>query len=428
MSWEFPPLVTPSVFLGSPSDVKDLREGVRRQLDELIDKMADDHGVRPFLWEWSGDHIRDDYLPQYPHDRPYQASVPLPAGPNCVAAIFLFGERIGSALPPDFNTAPIDGTPANVSAHPLIRYWRKDVPENGFPLTGSTFEYLVAEMASTPRLVVFLGDEYSLQSDEHVLDQNWGLNLLKNQCESKNYEESDRWRTEEGIPQRTALRNFFRYIKQDRATPVEIAPSKEKALEIIRDFLVSKLQIGEPGRINPFRGLTPYDVGDNRTFFGRDSLRKLIVGSIRSLAENGLPERRPFFRIFGGSGSGKSSLMRAGVIGHLSSPLTLGNWVAHVTRPSDLASSDTTKNETDVLLPLYLDCLAGITRDDHRTEDERATDRARALKDLRIVSPEHRAATAVERLVEALDARRGLEGKGPWRLVLGISLRSAWKR
>jgi DNA-binding SARP family transcriptional activator/WD40 repeat protein len=58
----------------------------------------------------------------------------------------------------------------------------------------------------------------------------------------------------------------------------------------------------------PYRGLIPYDVDDNETFFGRD---REVDACLHRLAA------APFLAVVGASGSGKSSLVRAGVANRL---------------------------------------------------------------------------------------------------------------
>lgn len=60
---------------------------------------------------------------------------------------------------------------------------------------------------------------------------------------------------------------------------------------------------------NPYKGLLPFQSADNQDYFGRE---KLTAKLIRRLAESGDYSR--FLAIVGPSGSGKSSLVKAGVI------------------------------------------------------------------------------------------------------------------
>ncbi|MGI5196095.1 helix-turn-helix domain-containing protein [Streptomyces sp. CA-288835] len=59
------------------------------------------------------------------------------------------------------------------------------------------------------------------------------------------------------------------------------------------------------GSVAPYRGLARFETGDSALFFGREQLTADLVDLLR---------RRRFAAVFGPSGSGKSSLLRAGLI------------------------------------------------------------------------------------------------------------------
>ncbi|MET7477800.1 helix-turn-helix domain-containing protein [Streptomyces sp. NPDC005648] len=61
----------------------------------------------------------------------------------------------------------------------------------------------------------------------------------------------------------------------------------------------------EDGSCTPYRGLARFETGDSDLFFGRDGLTADLVDLLR---------RQRFAAVFGASGSGKSSLLRAGLI------------------------------------------------------------------------------------------------------------------
>ncbi|MET7730445.1 helix-turn-helix domain-containing protein [Streptomyces sp. NPDC005402] len=61
----------------------------------------------------------------------------------------------------------------------------------------------------------------------------------------------------------------------------------------------------DDGSLAPYRGLARFETGDSDLFFGREQLTADLVDLLR---------RRRFAAIFGPSGSGKSSLLRAGLI------------------------------------------------------------------------------------------------------------------
>jgi Novel STAND NTPase 1/TIR domain len=71
------------------------------------------------------------------------------------------------------------------------------------------------------------------------------------------------------------------------------------------------LEIGAFDGVCPYRGLEVFDEEHHRFFFGREALTEWLVDGLRS-APNGRENR--FLAIAGASGSGKSSLARAGLV------------------------------------------------------------------------------------------------------------------
>ena len=83
-------------------------------------------------------------------------------------------------------------------------------------------------------------------------------------------------------------------------------------------------------RFNPFRGLRPFEQDENELFFGRDGQTDALL--------HRLYEHR-FLAVVGTSGSGKSSLVRAGLMHALHGGLMGGNtgshWRIALMRPGD---------------------------------------------------------------------------------------------
>ena len=76
------------------------------------------------------------------------------------------------------------------------------------------------------------------------------------------------------------------------------------------------------GSGNPFPGLRPFDEGDYHLFFGREGQSDALID---------LLARHRFVAVVGSSGSGKSSLVRAGLIPALHGgfmPGAAGRWPA----------------------------------------------------------------------------------------------------
>jgi hypothetical protein len=79
-------------------------------------------------------------------------------------------------------------------------------------------------------------------------------------------------------------------------------------------------------RINPYRGLEPFEPEHAQYFFGREVLTEILVERLR---------RERFLAVLGASGSGKSSVVRAGVLPALAQGKLpgSGNWPILVIKP-----------------------------------------------------------------------------------------------
>jgi hypothetical protein len=112
--------------------------------------------------------------------------------------------------------------------------------------------------------------------------------------------------------------------------------------EHFRDFLARQLdrEIGlrkAPRKVrhlesNPFRGLNFFDFEHAALYHGRTK----AVGEVLDALKNQATAKKPFVLVLGPSGSGKSSLVRAGVLPLLTqggTPLGNGPWRHAVTRP-----------------------------------------------------------------------------------------------
>ena len=84
-----------------------------------------------------------------------------------------------------------------------------------------------------------------------------------------------------------------------------------------------------PSQPNPYVGLRPFFAQDSRTFFGRDEQISELQAILHSAR---------FLPVVGGSGSGKSSLVRAGLIPRIGAGFLVGDrdhWTTVICRPGD---------------------------------------------------------------------------------------------
>ena len=74
----------------------------------------------------------------------------------------------------------------------------------------------------------------------------------------------------------------------------------------------------------PFPGLMYFDEKDAPVFYGREQERDTVIKQLKEMRKSGVPR---LLMIVGGSGSGKSSLLRAGVLPRLRHPTEQHDWL-----------------------------------------------------------------------------------------------------
>jgi WD40 repeat protein/transcriptional regulator with XRE-family HTH domain len=89
----------------------------------------------------------------------------------------------------------------------------------------------------------------------------------------------------------------------------------------------------EPG-LSPYKGLEYFDEADAGLFVGREALSAKLAERVLSLASRKEINEKRFFAIVGASGSGKSSLVRAGLVPALRWNKRSANWQIHVLTPT----------------------------------------------------------------------------------------------
>ena len=118
------------------------------------------------------------------------------------------------------------------------------------------------------------------------------------------YETCRRMLAEElGVEPSEATELLYRQIQAGELEPPALVPRP--------DLPPRPPAPGEP----PFKGLEFFDVADVDLFFGREALTALLVQRLHSSPGDGSGER--FLAVVGTSGSGKSSLVRAGLVATL---------------------------------------------------------------------------------------------------------------
>jgi WD40 repeat protein/transcriptional regulator with XRE-family HTH domain len=86
--------------------------------------------------------------------------------------------------------------------------------------------------------------------------------------------------------------------------------------------------------ISPYKGLNYFDEADSDLFAGRETLTARLTDRILGLASGKSSHERRFLAIVGASGSGKSSLLRAGLLPALRWDQASVDWRIHVLTPT----------------------------------------------------------------------------------------------
>jgi len=120
-----------------------------------------------------------------------------------------------------------------------------------------------------------------------------------------------------------------------RFVPALGLEGEPKAVERLLDLAANVRREDAPAfGVSPYKGLNYFDEADSDLFAGREALTAKLTESVLSLASSGSPKQRRFLAVVGASGSGKSSLVRAGLIQALHWDKLSTDWPIHVLTPT----------------------------------------------------------------------------------------------
>ncbi len=109
--------------------------------------------------------------------------------------------------------------------------------------------------------------------------------------------------------------------------PRAVARLLELAMDVRREDAPT------PG-LCPYKGMDYFDEADADLFVGREALTEKLVDAVLELVSKDPSSDGKFFAVVGASGSGKSSLIRAGLVPTLRWNKTSANWPIHVLTPT----------------------------------------------------------------------------------------------
>jgi len=270
------------IFVSSPGDVMSAREVAAQIIEKLAHEYARFFTIEPYLWEYepmlASGHFQDSIDPPSQFD----------------AVILILESRLGTPLP----------------ERTAVREYRG--MDGRTPVTGTEWEFedaLVAARArGTPDILVY-------RSSRMATVDTW--DAQSRQAVLRNLEALDAFWSRHFADQGTFLGGYAKFKSLE-----EFAAKLEHDLRGCVQRRVDKLQPDERAQglrlwpKAPFRGLESYQFEHAPIFFGRDEAVGTALMRLITNAQAG----RPFLLVMGASGSGKSSLVKAGVLPRLLVP------------------------------------------------------------------------------------------------------------
>ena len=267
------------VFVSSPADVQHERERIDAIVERLDDEYAGRVRIRTIRWETR----------YYSSHDTFQAQIPEAA--DCDLVVAIFGARLGSPLPEAFPPMPSGERYPSGTAYEILTAMEARRQGRGIP------DIYVFRRPTAPLVALDAADRAEVESQWQRLTaffETWFRNPAgeflaafqefgtTDDFAVKVEECLRQWLTRRGFPPETA--------KWDRA------------------------RLG-----SPYPGLDAFDEDRQTVFFGRSLAVRQVLGRLRDV-EVDAPDRVPFVLLIGASGSGKSSLLRAGVMPKVGRP------------------------------------------------------------------------------------------------------------
>lgn len=284
------------IFVSSPGDVGEERLIVARVLIRLQGEFLTRLRLDPIFWEHEPVRATADYQSQFP------------LASACDIVVCILWSRLGTRLPDQFKKP--DGSPYDSGTEFEFEDAKRAHSEQGVP------DLLV--FRKTAKALADLADESKLQQ---LLKQKRALDAFL-----------DRWF---GGPDTGFTAGF--------TTFADAAEFEERVETHLKRLLEQRLPEGPLAlevaptawhKGSPFRGLEPFEAEHAPSFFGRTR----AVSAVRELLVQQHSRGTAFLLLLGASGSGKSSLLRAGVAPTLTTPGVIegtGLWRTAIVRPGD---------------------------------------------------------------------------------------------
>ncbi len=270
-----------NLFVSSPGDVQAERERVDLVVERLNAEFAGRARIRTIRWETR----------YYSSHETFQTQIPEASACDLVVAIF--GARLGSPLPAQFPPMPSGEPYPSGSAYEVLSAMEARRRGQGVP------DIYVFRRPDSPLIALDAVDRAEIEAQWRRLTDF--------------FEKWFRSRTGE-----------FLAAFQEFVTTDEFAAKVEDCLRqwLARGGFVAKGAVWDRARLgSPFPGLAAFDDSRQKVFFGRSLFVDQAIRRLRELEAPAAEARRAsFLLLIGASGSGKSSLLRAGLAPRIVTP------------------------------------------------------------------------------------------------------------
>ena len=305
------------IFVSSPGDVQLERLKAAEVVERIQGEVSAHAKLMPYFWEHEPMLATKDF----------QQNIPSPAEFDIVVCILWsrLGSRLHSKHRRHDGTAYQSGT--EFEFEEAVRGWRETNGER-------------------PDILVYRRDYLKLE----ITDENFVLKPTL-RIRPITGREGPLEEAAEKVRQYQALLGFFDkwFRSPDEAAftgaynPYKnLADFEQNLYRALRTLIFKRLpKEAENARMSatwsqgsPFRGLQFFDVEHGSVFYGRSRAVDEVIGLLRRRAE----AAKPFVLVYGSSGVGKSSLVRAGILPQLLKPGVIegiGHWRHAIFRPSD---------------------------------------------------------------------------------------------
>jgi hypothetical protein len=263
------------IFISSPGDVLYERQIAKRIIAKLGKEFAASVRLEALLWE----------------DMPLQATTSFQEGIDQIAnanlvdiAIFILWSRLGSPLSDKFKK-----------------------PDGGYYKSGTEYEfemmYAAHQLTGAPSILAYIKNapiaDAIFQSSSYA---NFDIEEI-----GKQHKEAQRFIREKFYDPETKT-VYGAYHQFEAPTSFE-----QKLTEHLRRLIINKIgheAIPIEWEGNPYVGLRSFRYDENAIFYGR----RQAINAIEEKLARFLPDKAPCLFVLGESGSGKSSLVRAGLL------------------------------------------------------------------------------------------------------------------